>query len=62
MPGVGRQPALRLRGTDLMEGQDEVVGPDVPLILAERPDPDILIAVIGDVDDEARRFRAHIGI
>jgi hypothetical protein len=59
---IGRETALRLRGADLMERQNEMIGTDVPLIGAERSDPNVLIAVIGDVDDEVGRLGAHIGV
>src|SRR5260370_19791450 len=45
-----------------MKRQNEMVGSDVPLIRAERSDADILITVIGDVDDEVGRLGAHVGV
>ena len=61
MPGIDRIAALRARGADLMERQDVMVSADVGLVVAERPDAGVLVAVIGDVDDDARRLGANVG-
>src|SRR5216684_8493573 len=56
--GVHRQPRFRARRPDLMEWHDEMIGADVHVRIAERPDAGIKIAVIGDVDDEVGRLAA----
>ena len=42
-----------------MERQDEVIGADVHLVLAERTDAGVLVAVVGDVHHQVRRLAAH---
>ena len=61
MPGIDRVAAFGTRSPDLVERQDVMVGADVRLVVAEGTDAGVLIAVIGDVDDDARRPGAHIG-
>jgi len=53
VPGIGEKAALGRGRADLMERQNEMVSAGMHLAGTERPDADILIAVIGDVDDDA---------
>ncbi len=57
--GIERQPTLRLRRPYLMERQDELIGADVHLVLAERADAGVLVAIVGDVHHQVRRLAAH---
>jgi len=45
-----------------MERHDEMIGADVHVRIAERPDAGIEIAVIGDVDDEVGRLARTNGL
>jgi hypothetical protein len=52
VPGDGGDIPIRSRGTNLVERQDEMIGTDVDVGLVERPDARVLVAIVGQVDDE----------
>src|SRR5215470_15088117 len=49
-------------GADLVERQNVMVSARVHFGISQSPDAGALIAVVGDVDDEARGAGAHIGV
>src|SRR5712692_4573967 len=61
-PGEAALARASAGGTDLMEGQDEVIGADMPLLALERPQAGIPIAVVRDVELERGRLAHHEGI
>src|SRR5205814_4508315 len=58
-PVAAAQRASELLRPDLRERHHEMVGAHIGLVFVERADPDIAVAVIGDVDFEDRRSSAH---
>src|SRR5499426_2176437 len=57
--GVHRVTPFRLRRADLVEWQDELIGADVHLAVAERSDAGVLIAIFRDVHDQLRRLASN---
>src|ERR1700682_5578043 len=58
LPVAATHRAAELLRPDLGERHDEMVGPHIGLVVVERTDADIAIAVIGDVDLQDRRLAA----
>ena len=54
-PVAAAHRAPQLLRPDLRERHDEMIGTDIGLVVVERANPDISIAVIGDIDLEQRR-------
>ena len=56
MPGVHRQAAFGLRRPHLMERHDEVIGADMHLVVRQRADAGVLVAVVGQVHHKVGRL------